>query len=304
MEAGRFAVYPRRDRRPGPRDPHRRSRGRARRHGTLPGGHRQRPRRASPRGLRRARALVLRRPARPQGMAARQAQVKIRRIVVGLDFAPHSQPALAAAAMLAGDLDAELDALFVESEELHRLAGMPFARETGHATAAARPIDPAALERSLRAHADEARRALTALAGPRALRWTLRVTRGSVTEEVLAASLDADLAIMGVPGWSAQALRLATGAPSTLLVLPPSGRVRGPLVAICPVEVGAGPGRLPPVLARQRGRRRAHDPGRGRKARRGEALVRGSHHPAAGKAPPRRSSRSSRTGCPRRWRRR
>jgi nucleotide-binding universal stress UspA family protein len=170
-------------------------------------------------------------------MAARQTQMKIRRIVVGLDFAPHSQPALAAAAMLAGDLDAELDALFVESEELHRLAGMPFARETGYTSAAARPIDPAALERSLRAHADEARRALSALAEPRALRWTLRVTRGSVTEELLAASLDADLAIMGVPGWSAEAVRLATGAPSTLLVLPPTGRVRGPLVAICPVEV-------------------------------------------------------------------
>jgi len=163
--------------------------------------------------------------------------VKIRRIVVGLDFAAHSQPALAAAAMLAGDLDAELDALFVESEELHRLAGMPFARETGHASAAARPIDPAALERSLRAHAEEARRALAELAGPRALRWSLRVTRGSVTEEVRAASLDADLAVMGVPGWSAQAVRLAAGAPSTLLVLPTSGRLRGPLVAICPVEV-------------------------------------------------------------------
>jgi nucleotide-binding universal stress UspA family protein len=163
--------------------------------------------------------------------------MKIRRIVVGLDFAPHSQSALAAAATLAGDLDAELDALFVESEELHRLAGMPFARETGYASAAARPIDPAALERSLRAHADEARRALAALAEPRALRWTLRVTRGSVTEEVLAASLDADLAIVGISAWSADALRLATGAPSTLLVLPPSGRVRGPLVAICPLDV-------------------------------------------------------------------
>ena len=32
-------------------------------------------------------------------------------------------------------------------------------------------------------------------------------------------------------------MRLAAGAPSTLLVLPPSGRVRGPLVAICPVAV-------------------------------------------------------------------
>ena len=163
--------------------------------------------------------------------------MKIRRIVVGLDTAPHSRPALAAAAMLAAELDVELEALFVESDELHRLAALPFARELGFTSASPRPIDPAALERALEARAGQARRALTELAGLHAVRWTLRVTRGSVTEEVLAASTGAVLTIMGVSRWGPEAMRLAQGAPATLVVLPQGAGQRGPLVAICPVGI-------------------------------------------------------------------
>jgi nucleotide-binding universal stress UspA family protein len=163
--------------------------------------------------------------------------MKIRRIVVGLDFAPQSRRALEAAASLAGELDAELEALFVESDELHRMAGLPFAREVGVGSAYARPIDPAALERALEAHAREARRALAELAGSRSLRWTLRVTRGSVTEEIVAASTPDDLTVIGVSRWGPEAMQLAHEAPATLLVLPHSKRFRGPLAAVCPVAV-------------------------------------------------------------------
>ena len=163
--------------------------------------------------------------------------MKIRRIVVGLDFAPHSRPALEAAASLAGALDAELEALFVESDELHRMAGMPFAREVGVGSAFARPIDPSAMERALEAHAREARRVLAELAGERPLRWTLRVTRGSVTEEIVAAATPEDLTVIGISRWGPESLHLAQGAPATLLVLPQSGRFRGPLAAVCPVAV-------------------------------------------------------------------
>ena len=166
--------------------------------------------------------------------------MKIRRIVVGLDTAPHSRSALAAAACLADELDADLEALFVESEELHRLAGLPFARELGHSTASVRRFDPASLERSLQAHADEARRALTALAVPRALRWSLRVTRGSVTEEVLAASTGADLTVLGVARWGPEEMRFAQEAPATLVVLTREGARHGPLVAIVPITIAPG----------------------------------------------------------------
>ena len=169
-------------------------------------------------------------------MEAWKAEVKIRRIVVGLDIAPHSRSALAAAAALAGELDAELEALFVESDELHRLAALPFARELGFSSASVRRIDPAALERSLQAHAREARRVLTALAVPRAIRWSFRVARGSVAGQLLAAA-GADLKVVGISSWDPEALQLAQDAPTTLLVLPQAGRARGPLAAICPVAV-------------------------------------------------------------------
>ncbi len=163
--------------------------------------------------------------------------MKIRRIVVGLDFGPQSRPALEAAASLAGELDAELEALFVESDELHRMAGMPFAREVGVGSASARRLDPAALERTLQAQARLARRVLAELAEARPLRWRLRVTRGSVTGEIVATATPEDLTVVGIPRWGPEALQFAPEAPATLLVLPPSGRFRGPLAAVCPVGV-------------------------------------------------------------------
>jgi len=163
--------------------------------------------------------------------------VKIRRIVVGLEDAPHSRPALAAAAALAEELDAELAALFVENEELHRLAALPFARELGLATAAARRIDAAGLQRALDRQAREARAILAAFAEPRALRWSMRVTRGTVAAELPAAAGEEDLTVAGLPRWSPEAMRFARGAPATLVVLPQGIAPRGPLAGICPVAV-------------------------------------------------------------------
>lgn len=163
--------------------------------------------------------------------------MKIRRIVVGLDFAPQSRQALEAAASLAGDLGAELEALFVESDELHRLAGLPFARELGVGSASARRMDPGALERTFEAQARQARRALAQLAEPRALRWRLRVTRGSVTEEIVATATPDDLTVIGISRLGPEALRLAREVPATVLVLPRSRRFRGPLAAVCPLAV-------------------------------------------------------------------
>jgi hypothetical protein len=78
---------------------------------------------------------------------------------------------------------------------------------------------------------------LTAVADPHALRWSLRVARGSATREVVAASADADITVVGISQWSPETLQLAPDGPTTLLVLPESGRYRGPLAAICPVAV-------------------------------------------------------------------
>lgn len=172
--------------------------------------------------------------------------MNVHRIVVGLDLAPQSRSALAAAAALAQELDAELEAHFVESDDLHRLAALPFAREMGFSTASWRPMDTAALARSLEAGARDARRVLATLAQPRAFRWSLRVARGTVTEQLIAAAAPFDIAVIGIARWGPEALRLAAAAPIALFVLRAGPATRGPLVALCPT--GAEPGQSLPLL--------------------------------------------------------
>ena len=53
----------------------------------------------------------------------------IKRILVALDASAANRTALQTAALLASELQAELQALFVEDINLLRLAELPFARE-------------------------------------------------------------------------------------------------------------------------------------------------------------------------------
>lgn len=127
-------------------------------------------------------------------------ELPIRRILVALDASSHSLAALGNAVDLATRVDAELLGLFVEDANLLQLAALPFAREVGGVAGAGRPLDAAAMERSLKAQAERSRLALAAAAAPARLRWTFRVVRGEVAAEVVAASFDADLVSIGKLG--------------------------------------------------------------------------------------------------------
>jgi hypothetical protein len=124
---------------------------------------------------------------------------KIRRIVVKVDSARRRRAVLEAAAALAEKLEAELVGLFVENVDLLHFAGLPFAREVGHASAVRRPLDVAAMERSLRALAKEAEETLALIAGATPVRWSFRVARGPEAPELLAAAMDEDLVIANAP---------------------------------------------------------------------------------------------------------
>lgn len=165
--------------------------------------------------------------------------MKTRRVVVGLDAAPQSRAALAAAATLAAHLQAELDALFVEDTGLLRLAGLPFARELGFPSASMRRLDPATMERSLRAHAAQARRALSTVAGRFAVQSSFRIARGSMIDEVLAASAEAELAVLGVARWDPEAFRILARAPTRLLIIREGIPVGGRLAVLCSSEIPA-----------------------------------------------------------------
>ena len=120
-----------------------------------------------------------------------------RRIIVALDTSMQSHSALQAAAALAERLGAEVVGVFVEDLELIRLARLPFAREVGLTSATSRSLDPDAMARSLKAQAANARAMLEATAQRHNVPWSFRVTRGQVTDELLAAAAEADMLALG-----------------------------------------------------------------------------------------------------------
>jgi nucleotide-binding universal stress UspA family protein len=118
------------------------------------------------------------------------------RILVVLDASPFGLEALEAAAKLAVQVRAELRGLFVEDIDLLRLAALPFAREVA-TFSAQRRLDVATMERTLRANAERARRAVAKIARRQRVPWSFEVLRGAVARATLAAAAEGDTTIIG-----------------------------------------------------------------------------------------------------------
>jgi len=160
---------------------------------------------------------------------------EIRRILVALDASPASRAAARVAAQLASRLEAELLGLFVEDVELLRLANSPLAREVDFLTRSHGDLETLSLERQLRIHAERARRTLEDIAAPLGVPWDFRVTRGRVSDEILAAADEADLVSLGHLGYSMRHSRLL-GATARALI---ARKKRLILMLDRPVEVRA-----------------------------------------------------------------
>jgi nucleotide-binding universal stress UspA family protein len=124
-------------------------------------------------------------------------ELTIRRILVALDTSTHSMAALEASARLAATIEAELIGIFVEDINLLRLAKLPFSKEVTWPAAARRALSEDEMEQELRLRASQARRALAYAAEEAETEWSFRTVRGTVTEEVLNAALEADLLSLG-----------------------------------------------------------------------------------------------------------
>jgi nucleotide-binding universal stress UspA family protein len=131
-----------------------------------------------------------------------------RRVLVGVDASAASLDALAAAALLAARLGAELAGLFVEDEDLLRLAALPFGGVVRTAGGGREQLDRDSAEAALRAVASHAREVLERAASTHRVTCSFRVARGAVVREVLAAAEAADLVVLGAGGHG----RLARGA--------------------------------------------------------------------------------------------
>lgn len=121
----------------------------------------------------------------------------IRRILVGLDASRISAEVQAVAAHMASFLKAELSGLFVEDINLIRLAQLPFTQEIRSLTAKPSPLDADEMQQFLRAQAALLRYELEQTAVSRELDWTFQVMRGLVTQELLRATQEADLLVLG-----------------------------------------------------------------------------------------------------------
>lgn len=126
----------------------------------------------------------------------------IHRILVALDASPQSLAALEVAVEIAERFQAELIVIHVEDINLLRLAEFPFACEIGHYSATLRELQIPLIEFELRARSRSVERAMALLAKKTDLRWSLRITRGSIPEELIAAARESDLIILGKTGWS------------------------------------------------------------------------------------------------------
>jgi nucleotide-binding universal stress UspA family protein len=164
----------------------------------------------------------------------------IRRILVALDASAGSTAALEGAALLAARLNADLLGLFVEDEDLLRLAALPFAQEVEIHSARTRPMQAEDMEQRLRAQAHRAEQALSTAADRHRLRWEFRVVRGGVTEELLAAIAEADLAALGGIGGGAMrtgqmgrtAWETILRAERPVLLLAPGRTIREPIAVV------------------------------------------------------------------------
>ena len=181
-----------------------------------------------------------------------EVSAKLWRILLPLDVSRDSLTALEAAFDLASALGGAVSGLFIEDARLLAVGSLPFAREVGSLSGIREPIGSSDIERRFRAVENRARDAI-AEAGRRVkVRFSFRVGRGDVSEEILTAATDADMVVIGKAGWSIGAFRRPG---STCLAI-----ISRSHVPVLIVEHGAT--LAPPILAVNDGtpaRRRAVD---------------------------------------------
>lgn len=163
---------------------------------------------------------------------------RVERIVVALDASPQSVAALKAAAELATLMQAELEGLFVEDINLLYLCGLPFGQEIGSYTAKLRRLDDVAMERQLRVLAATIQQVMERVAAQTPVRWSFRVRRGPVVEELLAAAQSAALLSVGRAGRvrrkgiGSTAQSLVSQAQRPLLILGEGSGLEYPLTVV------------------------------------------------------------------------
>jgi nucleotide-binding universal stress UspA family protein len=168
---------------------------------------------------------------------------RFRRVLVALDSPASSEITLEMAAALAAATTSELRGLFVEDQDLLRLAGLPFAREVQLARAMSRVLVPEDLLRDVRAQAALARAAMEKQALLHRLSWSFQVAQGRSEDAILLAAERGDLIVISrsfgplssYGRLGRQARLIAARAPGPLL-LPGAQRAGRPGAVLLPYD--------------------------------------------------------------------
>jgi nucleotide-binding universal stress UspA family protein len=123
--------------------------------------------------------------------------ININRILVALDASSVNRSILQAAATLAVNLDAKLNALFIEDINLFRLAELPFAREIVYGSDTGREMNVANMERSVHMQTSRLRQLVEAIAQQSQVNISFDVKRGDIATAICNASKQTDLLIFG-----------------------------------------------------------------------------------------------------------
>lgn len=147
----------------------------------------------------------------------------IRRILVVVDATAAGRETVRTAAAVAAALRAELQGVFLEDEDLLRLARLPFVRELRALPHREEAVNLTRMQRELRALAREAERLMETVATPLQVNWSFRVLRGRLEAALLEAATDTDLLTLALRASQAVGSRLIptqviSRAPRSVLV--------------------------------------------------------------------------------------
>lgn len=149
-----------------------------------------------------------------------------RRLLIGFNHQIECRPALDLAAKLAEAAQTELAGIFVMDQELLDMARLPFTTEILRASRQTRNLDPAAIERELRATAEVMQRQLQQLAARVHRQCSFRTVHGHLLRTMMAQAEAGDLILLrqaGLP-WAGGRREVFT--------------IGGPVVLMAPVAAG------------------------------------------------------------------
>lgn len=174
------------------------------------------------------------------------------RVVVSLEAGDAASAALEAAVRVARAFESEIEALFVEDEQLTALAGLPFACEISRLGLGLRPMTPRQMTSDLRALQATLRERMERLASEARVTVRFSAVRASVESALVASVLSAQPAgprflAIAEPLALPQASRLdrlltdIRGAAGLVVVGPRARHGQGPVLAVVARGAEAGP---------------------------------------------------------------